>query len=404
MLDSVVSPSVYRLIDATTKTITDLEQVVFSVLHPAVSKNPVHLHLVETNIRFRSWVRQAYLRKRFGNSAAIMLAENLFLTDMTKVPTISKLNSLFNTGDWDRNPTSAENSNQIELVRQYEAALATKDMSHLSKWTLEDLLECIGCCVKGMNEFNWYCEKHFIYEFFTRDYIEKLVDHIEKSADDICPHKSDTSTFRVLEVGAGNGQLSYLIEKLISSRRTMKSRSKPWKLEMIATDTGTWKAKAGTAASSVQKMDYRAAIDKYKPDIVLCSWMPLGEDWTQAMRQAESIQEYILIGEIDDGCCGDPWRTWGRHVDIANDPMFSKNKGNENILEEGPIDVFHWLGKSSSAIADSAEECDKTVPPFEVDQFSRLDLDFRDLQISRYDRAQYANNSHTVSFKRVGSK
>jgi len=36
--------------------------------------------------------------------------------------------------------------------------------------------------------------------------------------------------------------------------------------------------------------------------------MPLGQDWSVAMRAAASVTHYLLIGEIDDGCCGVPWR------------------------------------------------------------------------------------------------
>ena len=35
------------------------------------------------------------------------------------------------------------------------------------------------------------------------------------------------------------------------------------------------------------------------------------EDWTDEIRKCESVEEYILIGEADGGCCGDAWRTWG---------------------------------------------------------------------------------------------
>ena len=38
--------------------------------------------------------------------------------------------------------------------------------------------------------------------------------------------------------------------------------------------------------------------------------MPLGEDWTAAFRACPSVRRYVLLGEMDDGCCGRPcgWR------------------------------------------------------------------------------------------------
>ena len=67
--------------------------------------------------------------------------------------------------------------------------------------------------------------------------------------------------------------------------------------------------------------------------MVLCSWMPPGQDWTADFRRPVDIandataygendgdegeeperlvEEYILIGEADDGTCGHNWHTWG---------------------------------------------------------------------------------------------
>ena len=47
------------------------------------------------------------------------------------------------------------------------------------------------------------------------------------------------------------------------------------------------------------------------PDVVLCCWQPMGVDWTAAMRARASVREYVLVGETDDGICGEPWATWG---------------------------------------------------------------------------------------------
>lgn len=58
-------------------------------------------------------------------------------------------------------------------------------------------------------------------------------------------------------------------------------------------------------------MDYKEALKKYKPDIVISSWMPYTEDWTKDFRTFSSVKEYILIGEPDNGCCGHPWKMWG---------------------------------------------------------------------------------------------
>ena len=37
----------------------------------------------------------------------------------------------------------------------------------------------------------------------------------------------------------------------------------------------------------------------------------MGVDFTATIRATPSVQAYVLVGEVDDGCCGDPWLTWG---------------------------------------------------------------------------------------------
>ena len=42
-------------------------------------------------------------------------------------------------------------------------------------------------------------------------------------------------------------------------------------------------------------------------------------DWTAAIRASASFQEYLLIGEVNDGICGHPRLTWGLEEDDAGD-------------------------------------------------------------------------------------
>ena len=58
-------------------------------------------------------------------------------------------------------------------------------------------------------------------------------------------------------------------------------------------------------------MSHEAALRITQPSMVLCAWMPMGRDLSRAFRRCESVQEYVLLGEADDGACGDNWETWG---------------------------------------------------------------------------------------------
>ncbi|CAI5472410.1 unnamed protein product [Closterium sp. Yama58-4] len=64
------------------------------------------------------------------------------------------------------------------------------------------------------------------------------------------------------------------------------------------------------AGDEVIACDAEEAIAEYKPHIVIACWMPLGVDWTAAMRRQASVREYILVGEKEGGICGHHLLTW----------------------------------------------------------------------------------------------
>ena len=100
----------------------------------------------------------------------------------------------------------------------------------------------------------------------------------------------------ILEVGAGDGTLS----KILSDRG----------FNIIATDNYSWPFRK--RFFKVEKIDYKKALEKYQPDVVINSWMPLGTDWTKDFRKTKSVKHYITIGEVN-ACCGGDWtdrKTW----------------------------------------------------------------------------------------------
>ena len=247
-------------------------------------------------------------------------------------------------------------------VRVADLRLDT-DLSILS---MQDILELAGAHVASTGPFHAICEECDIYQFLSKDYIEQLAQYLWK--------RSELAETIILEVGAGNGilsaaltaELEYLQGSQGKQKSTKPSRSAP--PQIVAVDDGSWKIQN---KGNVQKMSVEQAMQTYagadQQVIVLCSWMPAGVDWTAAFRQAE-VDEYILIGEYDDGNCGDNWETWG------NTEFFV---GGEN-----------------------GEDEDLTTPPYERDGYKRETL--RRLtkhQFSRFDSPESAN-SLTVSFTR----
>ena len=97
-----------------------------------------------------------------------------------------------------------------------------------------------------------------------------------------------------------------------SSSSSSSSSSNSSGARVVATDSYGWGLKkAASSFAHVEDMAFEAALKKHEPRVVLVSWMPMGVDWTAAIRATPSVQEYVLVGEADDGCCGHNWLTWG---------------------------------------------------------------------------------------------
>jgi hypothetical protein len=434
MLDTLVTPSLYLALDALTRRaagagrlapaerVAALGEVVLPVLHPA-RPMAVPLHKAEANVRFRSWVRGAFLDRMFGDSARLREAEARLLGDAPAggagggPPLAAELARLFDVGEWERDPVGRENALQVRLVGEYERG----ERAALERWGLEEVLESVGCCVAGMNEFNLFCERNFVYEMLTEEYTRELWAHVSRTCARL-QRELGASELVVLEVGAGNGSLAYALDKQrrIEAAAGAKASRKaqaleapaPVSIRVVATDTGVWKAKhhrrakgaratGGAGAFPVAQMDYRAALEHYKPHVVVCSWMPMSDDWTQAFRDAPSVHEYVLVGEKDEGCCGHQWLTWGHRGDGSSGPLFSENKDLLAKYHGRSLDLFHWLSRSAPAAPGAQASAPGAVPPFQADGFERTELlALRRLQLSRYDRKHYAANSSTVSFSR----
>ena len=193
-----------------------------------------------------------------------------------------------------------------------------------------------------------------IFEFLNEEYVNAFSDYLSQRVESL--GASEDSPITILEVGAGNGRLSHFLQQRLEAKF-------PGKVKMIATDSGEWSLKT---AFPVETIGHKEALQKYQPKIVVFSWMPYQEDVTDDFRAAESVDEYLLIGETDSGCCGDEWRTWGQ---------------SQSIDEEG--------------------EGKEKVAPYIADGFERETLeDASAQQVCRTDVPGRYYHSKTTSFRR----
>lgn len=93
-----------------------------------------------------------------------------------------------------------------------------------------------------------------------------------------------------LEVAAGDGTLS----------RFLRAQG----VDVKATDDHSWSAVA--FPDDVEKLDAKAALKRYRPEVVVCSWPPAGNPFEAAIFAAGSVRTYIVIGSSHELGAGNP--------------------------------------------------------------------------------------------------
>jgi hypothetical protein len=122
-----------------------------------------------------------------------------------------------------------------------------------------------------------FVERYGIYQFWNKEYIECLAGEIKRRVG------SDL----VLEVAAGDGMLSYWLRQ--------------YGVNVKATDSGKWYDKI-KRRGEVEIIDAVSAVRKYKPRMVVASWLPWDEPIDVQIFN-EKVPFIVLIGE-EHGACG----------------------------------------------------------------------------------------------------
>jgi len=195
-----------------------------------------------------------------------------------------------------------------------------------------------------------------IFEIWTKEYIHAFGSYLAQRVEELGGTEENPTV--ILEVGAGNGRLTHFLQEKMNELV-------PGKVKVVASDSGGWKI---PPTFLVENVPHNEALAKHKPKIVIFSWMPYQYDCTADIRAAESVDEYILIGEADGGCCGDEWQTWGQN----------------------------WTFDE-----EERERRENQPAPYEADGFEKVyQNDLSDLQLSRTNISEGKNLTSTVSFKK----
>jgi len=277
-----------------------------AVLRPALLPNEQwgDVERFRGNPRLLSWLRSAYLQSHPAVRAALPSAELALEHYPNVLPTAAEVRSAFGTSQPNGRWPPPARSNPPPPPAPGSSTAGT---------SLGLILEAGGGLVAGRGAFGVWAEKQGVYEMLTTEFVDSLAQYLQArlSASSAHSRRSDSGPGPrnrrvVLDAGAGDGALATHLHTALGGGASVS---------MVACDNFTTNPPGGEANAAstraVMKMHYRRALQVHAPEIVLCAWMPMGVDWSAAFRGCDSVHEYILLGECDDGAVGCNWATWG---------------------------------------------------------------------------------------------
>eukprot|EP01006_Ploeotia_vitrea_P017346 TRINITY_DN48452_c0_g1_i1.p1 TRINITY_DN48452_c0_g1~~TRINITY_DN48452_c0_g1_i1.p1 ORF type:complete len:786 (+),score=110.61 TRINITY_DN48452_c0_g1_i1:23-2380(+) len=126
---------------------------------------------------------------------------------------------------------------------------------------------------------------------YTQEFISAMVDYLNKRIDQMDLKRP------LLEVGAGSGRLSWLLEKNglklpihATDHRDVNDRLPPTQHTRLGCDLSAWHS-----YTNVQQLSVEDAMANTTPSMVLCSYMPQGVDWTTNFHTSDTVVEYLLL-------------------------------------------------------------------------------------------------------------
>ncbi|HZW23971.1 MAG TPA: hypothetical protein VFF26_00660 [Gallionella sp.] len=125
-----------------------------------------------------------------------------------------------------------------------------------------------------------------IYCFYTRELVAELA--------------ALAGSRSCLEIGAGDGTLT----------RFLQAQG----VQVTATDNHGW-SNSVSYPDWVLKLDACAALQQYKPGVVICSWPPAQNDFERCVFETPSVQLYIVIGSRHRFAFGN-WDVYRRQQDF----------------------------------------------------------------------------------------
>jgi hypothetical protein len=132
----------------------------------------------------------------------------------------------------------------------------------------------------------------------------------------------------VLEIAAGDGTLS----------RFLRDAG----VDIRATDDHSWSS--AIDFGDVEKMDARTALQRYRPEAVVCSWPPAGNPFEKAVFETESVRLYIVITSTSRPNASD-WDAYAAQPDFD---MVEHPELGRRVLPRGSSTVLVFTRRSGT--------------------------------------------------------
>lgn len=171
-----------------------------------------------------------------------------------------------------------------------------------------------------MDLFVW-CNEHRVWQLINLEFIQELASKIREI---------DPKT--ILEVGAGRGLLGKYLGKELNRKVIITDDYSWWKCGRMGDDESV-------ISGAVTKTDYKEAVRRYNPDLIIASWIPHGREWVKYFREHESVNGCIVIGEPRGGCTGDDsdWDTSWKIECLSNVEKFGLCCNDHGFCHGHPI-------------------------------------------------------------------
>jgi hypothetical protein len=134
-----------------------------------------------------------------------------------------------------------------------------------------------------VDKIHYACNVLEIYQFYSIEFI----DHIAKTINQL-------GARRIIEIGAGDGFLSYFLKRS--------------GIDILPTDD--YSRPCTNRLESVERLGHKDSLKKYDPDLVVINWEELDGTHSLDVLKYPSVEHLLWIGEDEYGCTGsrDLWQ------------------------------------------------------------------------------------------------